>query len=128
MQSNHNNSANLDAATAQGQGTPMDQARPNLVAPYNLEITQVSITPVSGENGSKLKAFVQIVLNGVFVVKGIRIVHGKSGPFVAFPRQYDPKSQTGYDTCFPISGSVRSYMTAKILNHFSAVNVGDSQA
>lgn len=87
-----------------------------------IEITQVQITPVRSEKAGNLKAFAKVVLNGQFVVNSIRIVAGKSGPFVSFPRQYQAKEGKGYDLCHPITGSLRSYMTQKILNQFQVVS------
>jgi DNA-binding cell septation regulator SpoVG len=88
-----------------------------------IEITQVQITPVHNSKGGSLQAFAKVVLNGQFVVNSIRIVKGKSGPFVSFPREYNPKEGKGYDLCHPITGSLRSYMTQKILNQYQTVSL-----
>ncbi len=87
-----------------------------------IEITQVQITPVRSEKRGSLEAFAKVVLNGQFVVNSIRIVKGKSGPFVAFPRMYNEKEGKGYDLCHPITGTLRSYMTQKILNQYQTVS------
>jgi DNA-binding cell septation regulator SpoVG len=86
-----------------------------------IEITQVQIIPVRSEKGGNLQAFAKVVLNGQFVVNSIRIVKGKAGPFVAFPREYNAKEGKGFDLCHPITGSLRSYMTQKILNQYQTV-------
>lgn len=88
-----------------------------------IEITQVQVTPVRAEERGHLQAMVKVVLNGQFVINSIRIVKGKSGPFVSFPREYNKKDGKGYDVCHPITGSLRSYMTQKILNQYHAVAV-----
>ena len=39
------------------------------------------------ENGSSLKAFVDVIVAEGLVIKGLRIVQGKKGLFVAMPTQ-----------------------------------------
>jgi DNA-binding cell septation regulator SpoVG len=115
------NSAKLNPANNSDQGTPKAQAQPNLEEMLQIVITQISVTLCKGADRSSLRAFVKIVLNGQFVVSGLRIVEGKTGFFVAFPRDYDSKAQQGWDICHPITGSLRSYMTQVILDQFQLV-------
>lgn len=88
-----------------------------------IEITQVQVTPIRSEGNNHLKAIAKVVLNGQLVINSIRIVQGKSGPFVAFPRSYSKKEEKGYDICHPITGTLRSYMTQKILNQYRALSL-----
>jgi stage V sporulation protein G len=52
-----------------------------------VEITEVR---VSLRNDDKLKAFVSITLNDSFVVRGLKIIRGNSGLFVAMPSRKRP--------------------------------------
>ena len=47
-----------------------------------IEITEVR---VSLRNDDKLKAFVSITLNDSFVIRGLKVIKGNSGVFVAMP-------------------------------------------
>ena len=90
---------------------------------HSIEITQVNITPVRSEGKGNLQAFAKVVLNGQFVINSIRIVKGKFGTFVSFPREFNPKNEgKGYDICHPITGTLRTYMTEKILNQYQVVS------
>jgi len=51
-----------------------------------MEITEVRVSPVEKQNG-RLKGFATITLDGVLVVRGIRIVEGEKGLFIAMPNR-----------------------------------------
>jgi len=55
-----------------------------------IEITEVR---VSLRNDEKLKAFVSITLNDSFVIRGLKIIRGNSGLFVAMPSRKRPDGQ-----------------------------------
>lgn len=75
-------------------------------------ITNVTIYPVNSD--SSLKAFVTLEIDSAFVVKGIRIIEGKSGLFVAMPSH---KGDDGvyYDDAFPITKKAREDVNEAIL-------------
>ena len=84
-----------------------------------IEITEVNVHPVKNKvQGSPLEAFVRVVINDQFVINSIRIVKGKFGLFVSFPREYDKKEGKGYNYCFPITRPLHEYMQEKILNEY----------
>ena len=73
---------------------------------------QVSrIYKVDGD--SKLKAFVDISLAGI-VVKGLRIVSGKSGLFLGMPR-HQGKDGKWYNTVYPSTKQVQQQLSDLIL-------------
>ncbi len=87
-----------------------------------IEITEINIHPLENRGeGNPLEAFVRIVLNGQFVVNSIRVVKGKFGLFISFPRDFNKKEGKGYNFCFPISKALHEYMTEKILNEYRLV-------
>lgn len=47
-----------------------------------MEITEVNIYPV---NEDRLKAYVSITIDGVFVIRDLKVIHGNNGLFVAMP-------------------------------------------
>lgn len=76
-------------------------------------ITNVSIYPINKED-SNLKAFATLEIDSAFVVKGIRIIEGKKGLFVAMPSH---KGEDGeyYDDAYPITKKAREDVNEAIL-------------
>lgn len=65
------------------------------------------------DNDSKVKAFVDILVSGL-VVKGLRIVNGKKGLFLAMPQQQG-KDGHWYNAVYPVSKEVRSSLNQMVL-------------
>ena len=55
-----------------------------------IEITEVRI---SLRDDDKLKAFVSITLNDSFVIRGLKVIKGNTGVFVAMPSRKRPDGQ-----------------------------------
>ena len=84
-----------------------------------IEITEVNVHPIKNKQAnSPLEAFVRVVLNDQFVINSIRVVKGKFGLFVSFPREYKKEEGKGYNFCFPITKPLHEYMTEKILSEY----------
>lgn len=49
-----------------------------------MKITNVGIYPVKSKE-SKVKAMCQVTIDEEFVIKGIKLIKGEKGLFVAFP-------------------------------------------
>ena len=79
-----------------------------------IEITEVRVSLRSDE---KLKAFVSITLNDSFVVRGLKIIHGNSGLFVAMPSRKRPDGQH-QDLAHPINDVTRKYLTEKVMAEY----------
>ncbi len=79
-----------------------------------IEITEVR---VSLRSDDKLKAFVSITLNNSFVVRGLKIIHGNSGLFVAMPSRKRPDGQH-QDLAHPINDSTRKYLTEIVMAEY----------
>lgn len=79
-----------------------------------IEITEVRI---SLRNDDKLKAFVSITLNDSFVIRGLKIIHGNSGLFVAMPSRKRPDGQH-QDLAHPINDTTRKYLTERVMAEF----------
>ena len=90
-----------------------------------VEITDIRITrnAVAG----KLLAYVSATFDDCFVVHNIKIILGRSGPFVAMPSR---KTQRGRyrDIAHPISAAFRDVLQTRILADFerSEESVGDT--
>jgi stage V sporulation protein G len=79
-----------------------------------IEITEVRVSLRSDE---KLKAFVSITLNDSFVVRGLKIIRGNSGLFVAMPSRKRPDGQH-QDLAHPINDVTRKYLTEKVMHEY----------
>jgi stage V sporulation protein G len=79
-----------------------------------MNITEVRI---SLRDDAKLKAFASITLDNCFVVRGLKIIEGKSGTFVAMPsrRRKDGEYQ---DIAHPINNEARAKMERVILKAY----------
>jgi DNA-binding cell septation regulator SpoVG len=90
-----------------------------------LEITVISVCPAIITESSKVAANVRIVLNDVFVIAGIKVMEGKFGLFISFPRSYDKEKQMGQNHAFPITKEFHEYITEKILTEYKHVTQFD---
>jgi stage V sporulation protein G len=79
-----------------------------------IEITEVR---VSLRNDEKLKAFVSITLNDSFVIRGLKIIQGNSGLFVAMPSRKRPDGQH-QDLAHPINDATRKYLTERVMAEY----------
>ena len=79
-----------------------------------VEITEVR---VSLRHDDKLKAFVSITLNDSFVIRGLKIIRGNSGLFVAMPSRKRPDGQH-QDLAHPINDVTRKYLTEKVMAEY----------
>jgi stage V sporulation protein G len=67
-----------------------------------MEITEVRIFPVTED---KLKAYVTITLDGCFVVRGLKVIQGTTGLFVAMPAKRR-KDGTFKDIAHPLNAEM----------------------
>ncbi|MFN3821038.1 MAG: septation regulator SpoVG [bacterium] len=79
-----------------------------------MEITEINVT-LRGEE--KLKAFVNITFDDVFVVRGLKVIQGNSGLFVCMPSRKMPDG-TYKDIAHPISNEFRQKLEALILSEY----------
>ncbi len=88
-----------------------------------MEITDVRIAL---RDEDRLKAFVTITFDECFVVRGIKIIQGLKGCFVAMPsrRRRDGSYQ---DIAHPIHREMRGRIEDRILAEYEAVLDSDAQ-
>jgi len=79
-----------------------------------MEITEVRVFPVDED---KLRAYVTITLDGCFVVRDLKVIHGNSGLFVAMPakRRRDGSFK---DIAHPLNAQTRQWMERVILAEY----------
>ncbi|HKL75437.1 MAG TPA: SpoVG family protein [Halanaerobiales bacterium] len=78
-----------------------------------MQITDVRVY-LSSRNGPT-KAYVNLTLDEVFVIRGIKVVEGKNGTFVSMPsrRLRDGDFQ---DICFPITAELREEIKTEVID------------
>jgi len=79
-----------------------------------IEITEVR---VSLRNDDKLKAFVSITIDHSFVIRGLKVIKGNSGVFVAMPSRKRPDGQH-QDLAHPINDDTRRYLTKIVMDEY----------
>lgn len=79
-----------------------------------MNITDVRVFPVDED---KLKAYVTITLDGCFVIRDLKVIHGASGLFIAMPAKRR-KDGTYKDIAHPLNADTRSAMERAILGEY----------
>jgi stage V sporulation protein G len=79
-----------------------------------MDITEVNINL---RDEDKLKAFVNITFDDVFVVRGLKVIAGKDGLFVCMPSR-KLEDGTYKDIAHPITNEFRQNLEAKILEEY----------
>ncbi|UCF06636.1 MAG: septation regulator SpoVG [bacterium] len=79
-----------------------------------MEITEIRI---SLRDDNKLKAFASITLDNCFVIRGLKIIEGAKGMFVAMPSRKRPDG-TYQDVAHPINNETRSWMEKQIIDTY----------
>ena len=79
-----------------------------------MEITEIRIAL---RDDNKLKAFASITLDNCFVIRGLKIIEGAKGTFVAMPSRKRPDG-TYQDVAHPINNETRSWMEEKIVDAY----------
>ncbi len=76
-----------------------------------MEITEVR---VSLQDEDVLKAFVSITLDDEFVIRGLKVIQGADGRFVAMPARRK-RDGTFQDIAHPINRETREYLEGVVL-------------
>ena len=86
-----------------------------------MEITEVRIflRDNASKPEDKLKAFATVTFDNSFVVRGLRVVSGDKGLFVAMPSRKLPDG-TRRDIAHPINSEMRQVLEKKVLEAYDA--------
>jgi stage V sporulation protein G len=79
-----------------------------------MNITEVNINL---RDEDKLKAFVNITFDDVFVVRGLKVIEGKNGLFVCMPSR-KLEDGTYKDIAHPISNDFRQQLETQIIEAY----------
>lgn len=79
-----------------------------------MKITEIRITL---RDDNKLKGFASITLDDAFVIRGLKIIEGATGPFVAMPSR-KRKDGTFQDIAHPINMKTREWMENQVITAY----------
>ncbi len=79
-----------------------------------MEITEVRVFPFQGN--SNFKAYASLTFDDQVVVRGIKIVEGRNGLFVAMPSRRGKDDY--YDIFFPITAEMREKIQEKVIEAY----------
>jgi DNA-binding cell septation regulator SpoVG len=82
-----------------------------------MKITSVNIETNQDASG-RLKASAEVVLNGILCVKGIKVMQGRYGLFLAFPRFSPDSPYRAFET---LSMKLRKELHARVLEAYGAI-------
>ena len=80
-----------------------------------MEITEVNITLRAEE---KLKAFVNVSFDDVFVVRGLKVIKGANGFFISMPSRKMPDGSFR-DIAHPITNEFRQFIEKVIIYKYN---------
>lgn len=81
-----------------------------------IRITEVRVTP---RQEDRLRGYATVTFGGVFVVRGLKIIEGKTGRlFVAMPSRKKPDG-TFQDICHPIDRGFRESLEKVVLDEYT---------
>lgn len=79
-----------------------------------MEITEIRVTLRDEE---RLKGFANVTFDNAFVVRGMKIIQGNSGYFVAMPSRKRPNG-THQDIAHPVNSQMRRQIEERVLEAF----------
>jgi len=66
------------------------------------------------EGDGAMRAFVDLSVNDSLIIKGLRVIEGKNGAFVAMPKQQG-KDSRWYDTVLPLNQEAKDGISSTVL-------------
>ena len=74
---------------------------------------------VKFDGESSLKAYVDLAIGDLFIVKGLRVVEGKNGLFVSMPRQQGKGDNKWYDSVVALTDEVKREVGRVVLGAYA---------
>ena len=79
-----------------------------------MEISDVKVFPIQEE---KLKAFVSVIFDRVFMVNDIKVIQGKDGLFISMPSRRKRNGEFK-DIAHPLNNETRRWLEDRILGEY----------
>ena len=81
-----------------------------------MEITEIRVTLRDEE---RLRGFANVTFDNAFVVRGMKIIQGNNGYFVAMPSRKRPNG-THQDITHPVNSDMRRFIEKSVLEAYEA--------
>jgi len=78
---------------------------------------RITDTRVVLHDDDKLRAFINITLDNAIVIRGIKVIRGNKGLFIAMPNRRKPDGSF-QDICHPIHRQARQWLERIVLNEY----------
>ena len=79
---------------------------------------EVAITRfVRHDGGGALKAFCDVMVGDHLLIKGIRVIEGRLGPFVSMPRQQNREGKW-FDSVIPMTRGMKAELTRAVMDAY----------
>ena len=85
-----------------------------------MQVTNVRVRIINKDN-DRIKAHAAIVFDDCFVVKGIKVVRGNKGVFVAMPSIQSKSGEDFQDIAHPINTECRKMITEAVMSKYEEV-------
>lgn len=86
-----------------------------------LAVTQVKVFPFKeGPSMGRMKGYATITLNDQFHIRGLRIMEGENGLFVAYPNDPFYKGEDFRSLYFPVTRQLREHIENCVLEKYQA--------
>jgi len=92
------------------------QRRSTMENAFDFKVTRIHKLE---EGASNVRAFVDIAVNELLILKGLRIVQGKNGLFISMPREKG-KDSKWYEMIHVMSKDLRDQITSSVLSAYHA--------
>lgn len=70
--------------------------------------------------GNRTKAFVDLGVNDVLLIKGVKVIDGKNGLFVAMPSELDRKNEKWFERVRCINKEFKEHVSQKVLEAYES--------
>jgi len=78
----------------------------------------IRVFPINNPQGS-VKAFASVSLDDLVAIRGIRVIEGKNGAFMAMPQSKD-KNGEHHDIAFPLNGDLRKAINKAVIDQYNS--------
>jgi stage V sporulation protein G len=78
----------------------------------------IRVFPLNNPQGST-KAFASVSIDDLVAIRGIRVVEGKNGVFMAMPQSKD-KNGDHHDIAFPLNGELRKAINKAVIDQYNS--------
>lgn len=106
--------------TAQVTPEPPEKEKHPAESPFDcLAVTGVQVYPFNGgANLGHTKGMAKIILNDQIVIRGLRVMEGENGLYVAYPIDPFYKGEDLRAICFPITRQLREHIENCVLEKY----------